>query len=51
MLSVTRLLLGLPTPGDSLRYGPARHRRPVVVWNLTRRCNLHCLHCYAESRE
>ena len=51
MLSVTRLLLGLPTPGDSLRYGPARHRRPVVVWNLTRRCNLHCLHCYAEARE
>jgi len=24
--------------------------RPVVVWNLTRRCNLHCRHCYASAR-
>lgn len=23
---------------------------PVVVWNVTRRCNLHCQHCYAEAR-
>ena len=50
MISLTRLLLGLPTPGDSLRYGPTSHRRPVVVWNLTRRCNLFCVHCYAEAR-
>jgi radical SAM protein with 4Fe4S-binding SPASM domain len=27
----------------------ARDRRPVVVWNLTRRCNLRCAHCYTES--
>ncbi|HLO93344.1 MAG TPA: heme d1 biosynthesis radical SAM protein NirJ, partial [Burkholderiaceae bacterium] len=20
--------------------------RPVVIWNLTRRCNLTCKHCY-----
>lgn len=51
MLAITRLLLGLATPGDPLRYGSTRHRRPVVVWNLTQRCNLHCLHCYAEARE
>jgi radical SAM protein with 4Fe4S-binding SPASM domain len=25
-------------------------KRPVVVWNLTRRCNLHCRHCYAAAR-
>jgi len=49
MLAVTRLLMGVPTPGDSLRYGPGRHRRPVVVWNVTRRCNLRCLHCYATA--
>lgn len=24
-------------------------RRPVVVWNCTRRCNLKCLHCYTAS--
>ncbi len=23
--------------------------RPVVIWNLTRRCNLQCRHCYAVS--
>jgi radical SAM protein with 4Fe4S-binding SPASM domain len=25
-------------------------KRPVVVWNLTRQCNLHCRHCYASAR-
>lgn len=24
-------------------------RRPIVVWNLTRTCNLRCLHCYSDS--
>ncbi|MDR0479969.1 MAG: radical SAM protein, partial [Burkholderiaceae bacterium] len=24
---------------------------PVVIWNLTRRCNLTCKHCYALSAE
>ncbi len=27
----------------------ARERRPVVVWNVGRRCNLHCAHCYSDS--
>ncbi len=27
----------------------ASDRRPVVVWNITRRCNLHCIHCYSDS--
>lgn len=61
MLGVTRLLCGTATPGDVLRFGrqagalPAhllhysRDKRPVVVWNLTRRCNLHCAHCYSDS--
>ncbi|UEM06342.1 heme d1 biosynthesis radical SAM protein NirJ [Skermanella rosea] len=25
--------------------------RPVVIWNLVRRCNLTCLHCYAHSAD
>jgi len=25
--------------------------RPVVIWNLTRRCNLKCRHCYAVSSD
>lgn len=27
----------------------ARERRPVVVWNTTRTCNLKCVHCYSDS--
>lgn len=63
MLSVTRLLCGTATPGDALRYGRhtgslpshllhySQDKRPVVVWNLVRRCNLRCLHCYSDSRD
>ncbi len=36
---------------DSLRYGSEKHRRPVVVWNATRRCNLKCVHCYSSSQD
>jgi radical SAM protein with 4Fe4S-binding SPASM domain len=27
----------------------AAERRPVVVWTLTRTCNLRCIHCYTDS--
>jgi heme d1 biosynthesis radical SAM protein NirJ len=30
------------------RKGPVR---PVVIWNLTRRCNLKCRHCYAVAAD
>ena len=56
MISVSRLLCGTTSPGDSLRYRervpgqPARPSPgPVVVWNCTGRCNLHCIHCYASG--
>ncbi len=26
-------------------------KRPIVVWNMTRRCNLRCRHCYLEAGE
>lgn len=29
----------------------ARHRKPVVVWTMTRSCNLRCVHCYADSAD
>ncbi len=63
MLSVTRLLAGTVAPQDALRYGRAgtatpahllhyaREKKPVVVWNVTQRCNLHCAHCYSDSRD
>lgn len=30
---------------------PGKFSGPVVVWNLIRRCNLSCLHCYAASAD
>ncbi len=33
---------------------PVRQRRPpgpVVIWNLIRRCNLNCVHCYSLSAD
>lgn len=27
----------------------ASERRPVVVWNVSKRCNLKCIHCYTNS--
>ncbi len=27
----------------------AQTRKPVVVWTMSRRCNLRCVHCYADS--
>jgi 12,18-didecarboxysiroheme deacetylase len=61
MIGVSKLYCGAVEPGDALRY--CRHsgslpshllqfsadKKPVVVWNLTRRCNLRCIHCYAHA--
>ncbi|MCP1506151.1 heme d1 biosynthesis radical SAM protein NirJ [Pseudomonas marginalis] len=30
---------------------PGKDRPPVVIWNLLRRCNLTCKHCYATSAD
>ena len=65
MINVSRLLCGEGQDGDVLRYGrhgvaggvhgamspprTAAERRPVVVWNCTRTCNLRCVHCYTDS--
>lgn len=56
MINVTKLYCGESQPADALRYGQghgaprsAAERRPIVVWNITRRCNLRCLHCYSDS--
>jgi len=29
----------------------ASERRPVTAWNITRTCNLKCVHCYSNSEE
>lgn len=56
MLNLTKLYGGVSQPADALRYGhghgapkSAAERRPIVVWNITRRCNLKCAHCYSNS--
>lgn len=36
-----------PVPGRLLAF--TEHRGPVVFWNMTRRCNLLCSHCYMEA--
>lgn len=50
MISISRLYCGGAEAMDALRYGSNKHKRPVVVWNMTRRCNLKCIHCYSNSR-
>ncbi|MBW8042143.1 MAG: radical SAM protein [Planctomycetes bacterium] len=63
MINISKLYCDQVTPGDWLRYGKkgsgerqgeivpkrASDRRPIVVWNITRACNLKCVHCYNDS--
>ena len=53
MISITKLLCGQSSFGDELRYKQGltqnQERRPIVVWNVTRTCNLSCIHCYSDS--
>lgn len=56
MINITKLYCGAEQPADHLRYGhghgapkTAAQRRPIVVWNVTRTCNLRCVHCYSDS--
>jgi len=58
MISVTKLLFSEDYYGDNLRYtknahamrnGAATGVGPVVVYNVTRTCNLKCRHCYMGS--
>jgi hypothetical protein len=57
MINLTKLWTGTAQPADGLRYGhgscaeaDARGRKPIVVWNITRTCNLRCVHCYSDSQ-
>ncbi|MGV3662493.1 MAG: radical SAM protein [Prosthecobacter sp.] len=60
MINITKLWTGAAQPADALRYGTGRHpahpgghtastRKPITVWNITRTCNLRCVHCYSDS--
>jgi len=49
MFRLTQLMQEIirPTPAQPHRNPPG----PVVIWNLIRRCNLTCKHCYAFSAD
>ena len=61
MISISRLYCDTINPSDLLRYGrkagklPAHmlhyseDKKPIVVFNCTKRCNLKCVHCYSQS--
>lgn len=61
MIGISKLYCGTVEPSDALRYGRrsgdmpshllqfSADKRPVVVWNMTRACNLKCIHCYAHA--
>lgn len=54
MISVSKLLCDLDSYGELLRYGRQTsplERRPIVVWNMTSRCNLSCVHCYSDASD
>jgi MoaA/NifB/PqqE/SkfB family radical SAM enzyme len=55
MLNLTTVMYGQKSISDDLRYGRGhiakKDRKPVVVWSISRRCNLHCLHCYTASED
>ena len=61
MIGISKLYCANIEPSDALRYGRnskelpshllqfSKDKKPVVVWNMTRRCNLKCVHCYAQA--
>lgn len=63
MIGISKLYCGTVEPSDTLRYGRrskdlpshllqfSSDKTPVVVWNMTRACNLKCIHCYAHAVE
>jgi len=63
MIGISKLYCGTVEVSDPLRYGRrskdlpshllqfSADKKPVVVWNVGRRCNLRCVHCYSHSRD
>ncbi len=61
MIGISRLYCNTINPSDLLRYGRkagklpshllhySKDKKPVIVFNCTKRCNLKCVHCYSQS--
>ncbi len=62
MIGISKLYCGGVHASDALRYGRissklpshllqfSEDKKPVIVWNMTRTCNLNCIHCYSQSK-
>jgi 12,18-didecarboxysiroheme deacetylase len=62
MIGISKLYCGGVHASDALRYGRmssklpshllqfSEDKKPVIVWNMTRTCNLNCVHCYSQSK-
>ncbi|MCD6570182.1 MAG: radical SAM protein [Deltaproteobacteria bacterium] len=62
MIGISKLYCGTVEASDPLRYGRkseelpshllqfSKDKKPVIVWNITSKCNLRCLHCYASAK-
>ena len=51
MFRISRYLHALANPQPAPSEPVAKPTGPVVIWNLVRRCNLTCKHCYATSAD
>ncbi|MBN1846250.1 MAG: 12,18-didecarboxysiroheme deacetylase [Sedimentisphaerales bacterium] len=63
MIGISKLYCGAVEASDLLRYGRkardlpshllqfSQDKKPILVWNCTRRCNLACVHCYSQSAD
>lgn len=51
MFRLTQYMKELVAPTPPRRRAAAGGVKPVVIWNLTRTCNLKCRHCYTTSAD
>ena len=51
MFRLTQYMHQLVRPTPVVRRGRPGSVKPVVIWNLTRTCNLKCRHCYTVSSD
>ena len=61
MIGISKLYMGQVEPSDAIRYDRdsarlpphllqfSNDKKPVVIWNVTKKCNLNCQHCYATN--
>jgi 12,18-didecarboxysiroheme deacetylase len=61
MIGISKLYMGQIESSDAMRYGRdsarlpshllqfSKDKKPVVIWNITKKCNLNCQHCYTAT--